>query len=72
LRHENRDGEGLPDLLRARAFTRARRKFVLMNRLGTDLMLICSSVHPQSLGGIDPAAEDIAALGEIAAGDAAL
>lgn len=62
-----RDFEGLPDPLRGHAFTRARRKFVLMNELGTDLMLICSSVHPQSLGGIDRAAEDLAALGAIAA-----
>ena len=62
-----RDFEGLPDPLRARAFTRARRKFALMNELGTDLMLICSSVHPQSLGGIDRAAEDLADLGAVAA-----
>ena len=62
-----RDFEGLPDPLRARAFTRARRKFALMNELGTDLMLICSSVHPQSLGGIDRAAGDLAELGAIAA-----
>jgi len=62
-----RDFEGLPDPLRARAFTRARRKFALMNALGTDLMLICSSVHPQSLGGIDRAADDLAELGDIAA-----
>ena len=30
-----RDFEGLPEPLRARAFDRARRKFELMNRLGT-------------------------------------
>ncbi len=62
-----RDFEGLPDPLRARAFRRARRKFALMNELGTDLMLICSSVHPQSLGGIDRSARDLAELGDIAA-----
>ena len=62
-----RDFEGLPDPLRDRAFRRARRKFALMNALGTDLMLICSSVHPQALGGIDRAAADLAALGAIAA-----
>lgn len=62
-----RDFEGLPAPLRARAFTRARRKFALMNELGTDLMLICSSVHPQALGGIDRAADDLAELGAIAA-----
>ncbi len=62
-----RDFEGLPEPLRARAFRRARRKFDLMNALGTDLMLICSSVHPQALGGIDRAADDLAELGTIAA-----
>lgn len=62
-----RDFEGLPDPLRARAFNRARHKFALMNELGTDLILICSSVHPQSLGGIDRCAADLAELGAIAA-----
>jgi 4-hydroxyphenylpyruvate dioxygenase len=62
-----RDFEGLPDPLRDRAFRRARHKFSLMNALGTDLMLICSSVHPQALGGIDRAAADLAALGDVAA-----
>ena len=38
-----------------------------MNRLGTDLMLICSSVHPGAMGGIDRCADDLAELGEIAA-----
>lgn len=63
-----RDFEGLPPgPLRERAFARARQKFDVMNRLGTDLMLICSSVHPQAVGGIDRCADDLAELGEIAA-----
>ena len=62
-----RDFECLPAPLRARAFDRAERKFDLMAELGTDLMLVCSSVHPASLGGIDRAADDFAALGERAA-----
>lgn len=62
-----RDFEGLPEPWRARAFARAERKFDLMAELGTDLVLICSSVHPEALGGIDRAAEDFRALGEIAA-----
>jgi 4-hydroxyphenylpyruvate dioxygenase len=62
-----RDFEGLPEPLRSRAFERARRKFALMNELGTDLMLICSNVSPSALGGIDRAAEDFRALGDIAA-----
>ncbi|WP_062207387.1 bifunctional sugar phosphate isomerase/epimerase/4-hydroxyphenylpyruvate dioxygenase family protein [Aureimonas sp. AU12] len=63
-----RDFEGLPEPQRAKAFDRARRKFETMNELGTDLILICSTVSPLALGGIDRAAEDLAALGEIAAG----
>lgn len=61
-----RDFEGLPEPDRARAFDRARRKFDLMQDLGTDLILICSSTHPKSLGGIDRAADDLHALGDIA------
>ena len=41
-----RDFEGLPEPLRARAFERARRKLELMSRLGTRLLLVCSSVSP--------------------------
>ncbi|QDY70973.1 bifunctional sugar phosphate isomerase/epimerase/4-hydroxyphenylpyruvate dioxygenase family protein [Qingshengfaniella alkalisoli] len=61
-----RDFECLPQPLRAKAFERAERKFDVMQELGTDLILICSSVHPRSLGGIDRAADDLAELGEIA------
>ena len=62
-----RDFEGLPEgPLRQRAFSRARHKFDLMCELGTDLMLICSSVHPAGLGGIDRCADDFQELGEIA------
>ena len=53
-----RDFEGMPEPLRGRTFERARRKFELMNELGARLMLICSNVSPQSLGGIDRAAHD--------------
>ncbi|WP_114966101.1 bifunctional sugar phosphate isomerase/epimerase/4-hydroxyphenylpyruvate dioxygenase family protein [Alkalilacustris brevis] len=63
-----RDLEGLPGGLRQRAFDRAERKFDLMAELGTNLMLICSNTHPEALGGIDRAAADLHALGEIAAG----
>lgn len=62
-----RDFEGLPEPLRSRAFARAERKFDLMAELGTDLMLVCSSLHPAGMGGIDRAADDFHALGEIAA-----
>lgn len=62
-----RDFEGLPDPYRAKAFDRAERKFDLMQELGTDLVLVCSSCHPEALGGIDRAAADFRELGERAA-----
>ncbi|MBB95054.1 MAG: 3-keto-5-aminohexanoate cleavage protein [Rhodobacteraceae bacterium] len=62
-----RDFEGLPEPDRARAFDRMERKFDLMAELGTDLVLVCSSVHPKALGGIDRMAKDFADLGQIAA-----
>ena len=62
-----RDFEGMPEPQRARNFARAAHKFDLMQELGTDLLLICSNVSPASLGGIDRAAADFRALGELAA-----
>ena len=62
-----RDFEGLPEPQRGQAFERAERKFELMGELGTDLMLVCSSVSPLALGGIDRAAGDLRELGERAA-----
>ena len=62
-----RDFESLPEPDRGKAFDRAERKFDLMGELGCDLLLICSSLHPRALGGIDRAADDLAELGERAA-----
>lgn len=62
-----RDFEGLPEPQRGQAFARAERKFDLMEELGTNLMLVCSSVSPLALGGIDRAAADLRELGERAA-----
>ncbi|MCR5855776.1 bifunctional sugar phosphate isomerase/epimerase/4-hydroxyphenylpyruvate dioxygenase family protein [Mesorhizobium sp. J428] len=62
-----RDFEGLPEPQRSRAFDRAERKFDLMQELGTDLILVCSSVSQAALGGIDRAASDFRELGERAA-----
>jgi len=62
-----RDFEGLPAPLRRRAFARAQRKFDLMAELGVRDMLVCSSVHPEAIGGIDRMAEDFAELGDLAA-----
>ena len=62
-----RDFEGMPAAQRERAFARAERKFDVMQELGTDLLMICSNVSPESLGGIDRAAADLRELGERAA-----
>jgi sugar phosphate isomerase/epimerase len=62
-----RDFEGLSESCRTRAFARAERKFDVMQELGADLILVCSSVHPEAIGGIDRAAQDLRELGERAA-----
>ncbi|WP_085836892.1 bifunctional sugar phosphate isomerase/epimerase/4-hydroxyphenylpyruvate dioxygenase family protein [Aquimixticola soesokkakensis] len=62
-----RDFEGLTGDLRQRAFDRAARKFDVMDQLGTDTILFCSTLHPKALGGIDRAADDYRELGEMAA-----
>lgn len=63
-----RDFEGMPEPQRSRGLERAKRKFALMNELGARDILVCSNVSPLSLGGIDRAAADLRALGEIAEG----
>ena len=62
-----RDFEGLPEPERERAFTRAERKFDIMEELGATLLLVCSNVSPAAQGGIDRAAADFHELGERAA-----
>jgi sugar phosphate isomerase/epimerase len=62
-----RDFEGMPEDRRARVFQRAERKFDLMQELGCDLLMICSNVSPESLGGIDRSAADLHEIGERAA-----
>jgi 4-hydroxyphenylpyruvate dioxygenase len=59
-----RDFEGMPEPQRTRTFARAERKFDLMGELGCDLLMICSNVAPDSLGGIERAAADFHDLGE--------
>ncbi|MBY6209800.1 MULTISPECIES: bifunctional sugar phosphate isomerase/epimerase/4-hydroxyphenylpyruvate dioxygenase family protein [Halomonas] len=44
-----RDFEGMPEPARSRNLQRAERKFDVMEELGTDFMLVCSNVSPQSL-----------------------
>jgi 4-hydroxyphenylpyruvate dioxygenase len=62
-----RDFEGMSEPQRSKVFARAERKFDLMEELGCDLLMICSNVSPDSLGGIDRAAADFHELGERAA-----
>ncbi|MBO1908675.1 sugar phosphate isomerase/epimerase and 4-hydroxyphenylpyruvate domain-containing protein [Microvirga sp. 3-52] len=62
-----RDFEGLPEPQRSKVFARAERKFDVMEELGCDLLMVCSNVSPESLGGIERAAADFHELGERAA-----
>ena len=62
-----RDFEGLPEPQRTRAFERARRKLELMGRLGTKLLLVCSSVSPDAIDDLERVAADLHELGELAA-----
>src|SRR5580658_3037964 len=59
-----RDFEGLSGELRRRAFDRAEAKFDVMQALGAELMLVCSSVHRAASGDIERIVEDFRALGE--------
>jgi len=61
------DFEGMPDSQRQKTFDRAERKFDLMEELGCPLLMVCSYVSPDSIGGIDRAAADFNELGERAA-----
>ena len=55
-----RDFEGMPPGRRERAMERAERKFDVMQELGCDLLMICSNVAAESLGGIERVGERLA------------
>lgn len=59
-----RDLEGLPEPNRTRAFDRLERKFDVMQELGTDLLLVCSSCSPQADGDRARILEDLAEAAE--------
>ena len=63
-----RDFEAMPEPERARNLERADRKFDVMQALGTDLMLVCSNVHPAVIDDPARAAADLRTLAERAAG----
>jgi 4-hydroxyphenylpyruvate dioxygenase len=61
-----RDFDGSTPAQVARSLARVERKFDLMEALGTDLLLVCSSVQPDALGDTDALAEQFAQLAEAA------
>lgn len=61
-----RDFDGSTTAQVARSLERAERKFDLMDALGTDLLLVCSSVQPDALGDTERLAEQFARLAEAA------
>jgi 4-hydroxyphenylpyruvate dioxygenase len=62
-----RDFEAGPRERLARNLDRAEKKFDLMEQLGADMMLVCSSVSPDSVDNNEIAADDLRQLGERAA-----
>jgi len=62
-----RDYEGMPADQRDAALERMRRKFAVMDDLGTDLILLCSNCSPQSSGDRAQALDDLHRLGDLAA-----
>ncbi|MEU6373139.1 TIM barrel protein [Streptomyces sp. NPDC046909] len=61
-----RDMEAVPEELFAANLRRARHKFELMGRLGTDTVLVCSSVHPLAVDDDALAAEQLGRLADLA------
>ena len=62
-----RDYEGLPPDLSARALERMRRKFAVMDDLGTDLVLLCSNCSPQATNDRNHLLDDLGRIAELAA-----
>lgn len=62
-----RDVEAVPADVLARNLRRAERKFEVMERLGADLLLVCSSVAPESVDDDALAAEQLRLLADRAA-----
>jgi 4-hydroxyphenylpyruvate dioxygenase len=59
-----RDFEAMPEPQRARNLDRAERKFDVMQALGTDLVLVCSNIHPAAIDDDSRAAADLAEMAE--------
>jgi 4-hydroxyphenylpyruvate dioxygenase len=63
-----RDAEGVTDDVMADNLRRAEAKFALMNRLGAELMLVCSNVATATIDSDEVSARQLARLGDLAAG----
>lgn len=63
-----RDFEAVPRPRLQRNIERAERKFDVMAELGTDLMLVCSNIAPDTIDDDRMAADDLRLLGERASG----
>ncbi len=61
-----RDMEGLPPELRDKKYKMLERKIDLAHQLGTDRLMMCSSVHPLASPDRNRCAEDLHALAELA------
>ncbi|GAA3849166.1 sugar phosphate isomerase/epimerase and 4-hydroxyphenylpyruvate domain-containing protein [Streptomyces coacervatus] len=61
-----RDIEAVPEEEFGRNLRRARHKFELMRRLGTDTVLVCSSVSPLAVDDDDLAARQLSQLADLA------
>ncbi len=59
-----RDFEAMPEPQRARNLDRAERKFDIMQALGTNLVLVCSNIHPATIDDDARAAADLAEMAE--------
>ena len=59
-----RDCEAMPEPQRQKNLDRAERKFDVMQALGTDLLLVCSNVHPAAIDDPQRAAADLAEMAE--------
>jgi 4-hydroxyphenylpyruvate dioxygenase len=62
-----RDFEAMPEPQRSRNLDRAERKFDTMQALGTDLLLVCSSIHAAAVDDPARAAADLREMAERAA-----
>ncbi len=62
-----RDAEGVTEQVMATNLRRAEAKFRLMNRLGIDLMLVCSNVATASLDSDEVSADQLGRLADLAA-----